>query len=606
MIYTNFLFFIVAIIAYVLAPLGVPNKISYPFNLYGIFLLFLGFWHFNKVKFLKLREALEKEEISIEKAKKYYLSTVNKHLAGAVVLFVLEIFLFDLKKLLVQAPGAGQYEVFSNAVAILVFILHLAVVWYWAFQAVGEVLSIGKSAVDYILGNVKFNIVIAVPWLLLMAAHDMLNIEAVPIVLQIAIMIVFMVGIAIIAPLLVVRLWDCEPLEDSELKREIAAYCQSRGVKFKEIMSWNALHRSLVTAGVMGLVYPFRYLLITPELLRVLNKDELLAVVSHEVGHVKKKHLYYYLLFFIGFLFVGMGSDMWLNSLLTTPAGLAWYQSLSPTSWSFIKIFFTLFLFVVYFRFIFGYFVRNFERQADVYCFESGVNPDHMVSSFEKLARHLGDDGNKSNWHHYNIPQRIEFIRKSQESREHIVNHNRRIKRSVMSFIAILVIFAVSTISPYGLKTLGEIELGSAENALQQRILQEPNNPRWYTMLGAVSFELKKWEQTRSAYERTLELEYRQPGVLNNLAWFYLKCPDEEFLDRRRALELARDAIRLQQAPHIFDTLAEAYFQNSMYKEAYAAAKRALATAEENFKYYRDQLQKMRKYYTRFKSTIKI
>jgi len=71
-------------------------------------------------------------------------------------------------------------------------------------------------------------------------------------------------------------------------------------------MSWNALNGGLVTAGVLGLVTRFRYLLITPELIKLLDKDELMGVVSHEIGHVKKHHLRYYLVFFLGFILIGL------------------------------------------------------------------------------------------------------------------------------------------------------------------------------------------------------------------------------------------------------------------------------------------------------------
>jgi Zn-dependent protease with chaperone function len=606
MIYANFLFFIIAIAVYALAPtVGNPN-IAYPFNIYGLFLSFLGFWQYNRFRFTTLRARLDDDQITIYNAKRLYMQLISRNIAIGLGLFILGVYLFDLKKLLTQIPVLGNLEIFSNSIGVLVFLCHLMAVWYWAFQSMGDVLSIGKSYQSYIWSNIKFNLAIVVPWLIFMAASDLFQLEQIPLLAQVGILAIFMVLMAILAPLIVVRLWDCHPLPDSELKEEIEAYCQSQGVKFKGIMSWNALNRSLVTAGVIGLIYPYRYLMITPELMRILDKDELMAVVSHEVGHVKNRHLLYYLLFFLGFLVVGVSSDLWINSFLNSPVGLTYILSTNATIQSIVQVIVTLSMFVLYFRFVFGFYIRNFERQADIYCFQSGIDPSHMVTSFMKLGVQMGDDGKKPNWHHYNISQRIEFIKKCQESPGYISRHNKRVRRSISGFIAAMIIFSVVTLYPIGFSTSQEINYNHWEKALHNRIQAEPDEFRWYTMLGMVSYQLEKWAQVKDAYETSIKLNNRQPGVLNNLAWFYLKCPEEPLLDPKRALKLAEQAIRMEQSPHIFDTLAEAYFQNSKFKEAYLAAKKALATANENFQYYKDQLDKMTKYYRKLDSTIEI
>jgi len=42
-------------------------------------------------------------------------------------------------------------------------------------------------------------------------------------------------------------------------------------------------------------------------------------------------------------------------------------------------------LMVLYFRFLFGYFIRNFERQADLHVFKAIGNSQSIISAFEKL-----------------------------------------------------------------------------------------------------------------------------------------------------------------------------------------------------------------------------
>jgi Zn-dependent protease with chaperone function len=575
-------------------------------NLYGIVILFLTFWHFTRFKFMKLRTALREEIITISDAKKHFFSAINMQIIVAIFLFAIEIYVLDLKKILVQSLGMREPATLLNATGLAIFMLHLVIVWHWAYRAMGDRISIGKSAGDYVRSNIKFNLVIFLPWLIFLVLRDLLNTLSPSLLaqlegsflFQVAFFGAFLLVLSILAPVFITRMWDCEPLEDSDLKYGITNYCRSQVVEFKEIMSWNALNSSLVTAGVIGLIKPFRYLMITPELRNLLNKDELMGVVSHEVGHVKKKHLFFYLLFFLGFVILGIRMIEWV---IVMGINILPVSAITNGTLNFISIFFSLLLFVVYFRFIFGYFMRIFERQADLYCFDSGVDPNHLVTSFMKLGVHTGDDGKKSNWHHYNISQRIDFIRRCMDNPSEITRHTKKVKYSLRFFLsALLAISFISFQAPVGL------EYRVMETMLQNRIEKDPNNPELYSLLGAVSYQLEKWNETKDAYEKSLLLDYDQSEVLNNLAWLYLKCEDQELLNPTRALRLARDAARIRQTAHILDTLAEAYFQNSMYKEAYVNSRKAFLLASENIDYYRSQLEKMQKYYQKFKKTIRI
>lgn len=609
MIYTNFILFILAIMIFTVSPEAGNKIVGFPFNLYGVLLTFLVFWQFNRFRFVELRKRLDREEIGIYRAKQLYQSVINRNNATAIAFFAAAVYLFDLKSLLMQVPYIGGSHTFLNLTGLTIFICFLAATWFWAYQTMGDVLAIGYSTTSYIWGNVKFNLAIVIPWMVLSVILDTIDIESLPLLIQLGGFTGFLILLAVIAPVFVVRFWDCKPLEDSELKQDILTYCESQGVRFKQIMSWNALNRSLVTAGVIGLIYPFRYLMITPELMRVLDHGELMAVVSHEVGHVKRKHMFYYLYFFIVFMFIGISIEVLLGIFFnTTPAGMSWWLWMQGAGsfMDIVRVFIMIALFVVYFRFLFGYFIRNFERQADVYCFQSGINPHYMINSFVKLGTHLGDDGKKPNWHHYNLSQRIDFIQKSIDNPGLINRHNMRVKRSLLGFTTVVAVLLAVMYNPIKFTGSFEFNYQATVNNINRLIDEKPNDPRLYSALGEIAYQAKKWEQSRNSYEKSLKLNYYQPGVLNNLAWFYLKCEDTRFLDPQRALELAIDAAKLEQSPHVLDTLAEAYFQNGKYKEAYMVAGRALEAADENVNYYKGQLAKMQKFYKRFKNTIKI
>lgn len=607
MIFTNFLFFIVAIGIFVTAPASDGGIFSPILNIYGILILSLVFWNYNRYKFMQLRAKVQQGALTIEDAKKRFSGRINLHSSFALFIFAIEVYAFDLGKLVGSVPWFGDLDTFVNTVGLGVFVFYLGIVWYWSYRAMGDTLAMGTSARDHVRGNFRFNLPLVIPFLGFMVIQDILTainpelwskLETSPL-FGMVFFGLYLFAIYIFAPVLITRLWDCRPLEPSGTRDMIEEFCRTQGVKFKNIMSWNAMNGTLVTAGVIGLVYPYRYLMITPELMRILDRDELLGVVSHEVGHVKKKHLYYYMFLFLGIAILGGGLAEWLTILqlyYILPAPLMTQDVLN-----YLGIFNLLLLLLVYFRFVFGYFMRNFERQADMYCFECGVDPNALIGSFMKLGVHLGDDGKKANWHHYNITQRINFLRKCMADPREIPRHNHKIRRSLLGFVPILLLMSLTSFySPTG------FIYNINKSAVMDQLQVDPDNAVLYFRLGDLSYSYGRYQEAKDAYEKSLELDYNQAQALNNLAWMFLTCPDPEYLNSRRALNLARDAAHLDKAANIMDTLAEAYFQNAMYEEAYMAARQALRRATGNTSYYRGQLAKMATYYKKFKNTIAI
>jgi len=117
-------------------------------------------------------------------------------------------------------------------------------------------------------------------------------------------------------------------------------------------------------------------------------------------------------------------------------------------------------------------------------------------------------------------------------------------------------------------------------------------DPNRYTELGNIYYNVGNWSGTRKAWEKSLALKPDNPLVLNNLAWFYATCEDNQFRDPYRALALAKLAVSLDPAPHIWDTLAESYYVNGRYHDAVEAARQALSRATEKRSYYEGQLKK--------------
>ncbi|MEZ4576474.1 MAG: M48 family metalloprotease [Desulfobacterales bacterium] len=111
----------------------------------------------------------------------------------------------------------------------------------------------------------------------------------------------FLMLIAIIGPVLILKFWGCRPCCLARSGTGLNSCAGKRNMHYRDIMVWPLFGGRMITAGVMGLVRRFRYILITPALMRHLTPYEIDAVIAHEIGHIKKHHLFFYLVFFAGY-----------------------------------------------------------------------------------------------------------------------------------------------------------------------------------------------------------------------------------------------------------------------------------------------------------------
>ena len=80
---------------------------------------------------------------------------------------------------------------------------------------------------------------------------------------------------------------------------------------------------------------------------------------------------------------------------------------------------------VVYFRYVMGFFMRHFERQADLYSALTMGSPGETISSLEKIAILSGKIRDLPSWHHFSIRQRVDDLWKFLRDPGLIRKHNR-------------------------------------------------------------------------------------------------------------------------------------------------------------------------------------
>lgn len=116
--------------------------------------------------------------------------------------------------------------------------------------------------------------------------------------------------LVVVAPTLMVRVLDTTSLEPGPLRRDLEQILADNRVRLRDIRVWRT-GGTLFNGAVMGMLAPVRYLLLTDAVLASIPSEGLRAIVAHEVGHIRRRHL--------PWLVLVMAGTIGLCSLLAEP-----------------------------------------------------------------------------------------------------------------------------------------------------------------------------------------------------------------------------------------------------------------------------------------------
>ncbi|MFO7666267.1 MAG: M48 family metalloprotease [Desulfobacterales bacterium] len=602
--FTNFVYFIIVILIYSTYQYsGSANDASLQEALLIFFSLSAIFICFIFISFRRLEKS-----ISYENRFLYYNkfdSLLNTCSILAILLFAINIYGINLPSYTREIPLLKSVPTMEALLFLCLFLLYLSMTWGAAFGAYRKLYSAyDLSRRSYIASNISFSIPVVMPWLLLSFAADIINIlpfEGPKRFLsttegELLFFTSFLVVIAIFGPVLIQTFWRCKPVEEGKNRAMIEAVCKRAGVKISNILYWHVFETKIITAGVMGLVSRFRYLLVTKALLSLLEPEEIESVIAHEIGHIKQRHFLFYMVFFLGYMLLSLATfDMIIYLVIYAKPLYRFLTDYGVKQATIISISFGITitaLFLVYFRFIFGYFMRNFERQADIYVYSFFDSAKPLISTLEKIAAASGQPADKPNWHHFSIKDRIEYLNRCDADKRWIKRHNIKIKKGMAVYLAGL--FIIGSIG-YNLN-FGEMGKRTNEYFIEKILLGEiqnnPDNPDLHGMLGDFYYSIKDFHKTKKAYENALSIDPDNTRVLNNMAWLYATCEDESIRNASMAVALAKRTVNIEEKSHFYDTLAESYYAAGEYNEAIEAGKKALALAGSDKSYYEKQLNK--------------
>ncbi|PIE58851.1 MAG: peptidase M48 Ste24p [Desulfobulbus propionicus] len=591
MIYNNLIYFMVVIFLYSTQSVSEQARYAPWHTLLLTAAVFYGYWLYSRKAY----------SMGGKGGPARYFKQETKLSVLAVIVFVTLVFGLDMKYYLHPLSLDGAFPFFENLAGLGVFFFLLSLMWCNQKAAYEQLFGRGYTTGRYILSNIKANAPIVLPWLILSLLFDSLTLLPMASLHasllsswgDLVLFIAFLCTLILVFPPLVKRLWGCSPLPPGPLRTQMEACVRKQNLSF-DILYWPLFEGRVLTACIMGIIAPFRYLLITPALLETLTPRELESVLAHEIGHVRKKHMLLYIALFCGFSilinalldplrFSLLGSDFFYSLvrwLQVTPDALLW-----PVIWGGMLI-----LLIVYFRFVFGYFIRNFERQADAFVFHVQQTAAPLVASFEKIAALSGSIREEKNWHHFGIGERIAFLLLCEEDRSMIVRHDRKVYLSLLVYFCCLLLLVGALYRVDGERLLEGYELKYYEATLSSKPWKAPESSLLAFRLGLLYQEKQLERKAIAAYEQALALQTINPGAKNNLAWLLLTADDRELRDPVRALALASSAALIEQSGLVLDTLATACWANGLIEEAVYTERQAMEKDAENRAYYQKKL----------------
>jgi STE24 endopeptidase len=203
-----------------------------------------------------------------------------------------------------------------------------------------------------------------------------------------------------------------KPLREGELRSEVEAYCQSQGFPLSKLWEMDASKRSTKLNAFFSGMGKVKIIGLYDTLIEKLTTKETVAVLAHEVGHYKRKHVY------TMFVFSNVQTlviFVLLGSLLGNPNLSKALGSDAPSFHLSMIAFFLLFTPVsTVLGLINNSFSRYNEYQADQYSIDTYPGArDHMYSALKKLSVESLKNLNPHPWYvavHYTHPPILERL----------------------------------------------------------------------------------------------------------------------------------------------------------------------------------------------------
>jgi STE24 endopeptidase len=258
------------------------------------------------------------------------------------------------------------------------------------------------------------------------------------------------VGVFLFAPLLARLVLSVERLGAGPVRDDLLAICRAHRVKVGQILLWKT-DGSLINAAVMGLVGPLRFVLLTDALIETMPREQVQAVMAHEIGHVRRHHMPWLVASLIGMLMLA-GYAVTVPLLLFHWWGVRWEGAMAEWVHGAATVVAGVLALLA-----FGWISRRIERQADTFAVQhlSRLQDDGtgrasrfitpqaveaMHGALGLIARLNNVDPHRPSWRHGSIAWRQAYLASIIGRGLDAVPIDRLIRRAKLIVAAILVL----------------------------------------------------------------------------------------------------------------------------------------------------------------------
>ena len=224
-------------------------------------------------------------------------------------------------------------------------------------------------------------------------------------------MAVFSIFLTLFYSSLIVPLFNKQtPLEDGELKDAITKFANKVGFKLDNIFVIDGSKRSTKANAYFSGFGAKKRIVLYDTLINDLNTDEIVAVLAHEIGHYKKKHVFINMILSI----LITGFTLFLLSLFIGNPLLSKALSVSKPSFHIGLIAFGVLYAPIssVTGLLMNYLSRKFEYQADSFAKEN-FSAKALISSLKKLSKNSLSNLTPHKWYvkyHYSHPTLLQRI----------------------------------------------------------------------------------------------------------------------------------------------------------------------------------------------------
>jgi STE24 endopeptidase len=204
-----------------------------------------------------------------------------------------------------------------------------------------------------------------------------------------------------------------EPVKAEGLEGKIRQLMEQAGLKVSRVFQMDASRRSRHSNAYFTGIGKVKRIVLFDTLIEQMSHDEILAVLAHEVGHWKKRHVLKRLVLTEATAFCGLCLAYFLVQRDDLP-GLLGYTGLSFYA-RFMIIGFLGSLVMFPLTPLFSSLSRRDEREADAFAAELTGHPENMASALVKLSRENLSNLHPHPWYaafYYSHPPVVERIRK--------------------------------------------------------------------------------------------------------------------------------------------------------------------------------------------------